>query len=208
VLPISEAEAWRSFLEGEGHVFSGTTSASSKGLTPSSATGWSFNDTGAYGGTGGFLSTGAGTISWPTALSGAWTFLVQINLSGTWVHYISCSDGRKWADGVRNDALSTFDTAIGVSSGSMFATAALAGLRMDDLVLLPFSIPTDWAPSLFTFHDAQAFAPLPRITAGGDVYGGTATAVLGEAEAGNFIDYTSAGVAAVGESFGFVLRGV
>jgi hypothetical protein len=49
----------------------------------------------------------------------------------------------------------------------------------DDVVILPFAIPSTWASGIYTFHNARAWSDLPKLTASGDAFAESVVTVDG-----------------------------
>jgi hypothetical protein len=182
-LEATEAYAWDSLIRGLGHHWSFDSSLySSKGLGPDA--GYVATQSGAGGKFTGRLSVTAttGTITFSNAWSGgAWTYMVWRFESGAWHHYTADSTGRKWLDGVRNDAAVT--TWASLPSGTItLANTTGSAVLYDDLVVVPYLLPTTWPP-IFGVA-AVAFSDLSRLTLAGDALPeATSRTVQGDASA-------------------------
>ncbi len=162
-----EALAWRDLVTGKGHVlnFNNNNLYTSKGQPPATV-GGGFTVTATLPKFGAYraAATAANTATWVvfTATS-AWTVMLWHTLDGgtTWSRWVIRSDGAKWLDGVVSVAATTF---MGVASGVLTLGSASAG-GFDDVVCLPFLVPTDWPAQDYAF--GYAFGPLPRLTVDG-----------------------------------------
>lgn len=190
----ADAYAWEALLIGEGEVWAFDKDNpeglyGSKGLGPS--TGYNASivsgpDGGVFPRFGGGrmrLPLASGTVTFGGAARSiysttlAYTVMVWRYESPSWRHYIVRSDGAKWLDGVRNDAVST--TWLSESSGDItLANVSGSFVDYDDLVVLPYKIIDAWAAVFGTA--TQAFSPLPFLNATGDlVQEATSRRVLG-----------------------------
>jgi hypothetical protein len=172
-LPASELDAWVGLIEGKGHTWAFDSELHSKrGRAVASGTGTLVSGGAVWGASLLRLSVGA-SISWATQfLPLAWTLLVWRKESGVWKHYVVRSDGFRWENGnffVGNPL------GIAVTGGSV-TLSGLSGLTdFDDLVALPYAVPSAWAPLLYARHAATAWTALPRIHAAGDFGGASST---------------------------------
>lgn len=171
----AEALAFRDLVIGKGHVlsFDAQHGYTSKGMAPvSMAGGWSFTTTGP--------KYGAACASWTTGnavwaffpTTGPWTLCYWLNVSGGGYHHvIQSSSGVLAFDGVTGGYSlppgwgSINEGFGGVSSGSATFGSSTAS-KIDDIVALPYLIPTDWCAQIYGF--GQAFGLLPALTADGD----------------------------------------
>lgn len=164
------AYAWLRLLRGDGHSWSFDDATyylySSKGLAPSSGTGTRRTATPAphVGSAYVRLSAGA-TLSYPAALTGAWTLMVWIYESGAWHNYIECSDGTKYKDGAVYGSAIAFLT---VTAGAAILGDSGSGAvqDFDDFVVLPFIAPAAWAAVWGVA--TEPFSALPQLAFDGD----------------------------------------
>lgn len=180
IAPVNQEDGWgiRGLAKGAGHRWSFDDAAtggvdrwkySSRGLplatgtllrsttTPSPKFGTAYGEIAA-----------AGVVTWNTGYTGDTTLMVWFYTSAAWHHYIVKSDGKKWVDGVRNDAAST--PFIAISAGGIVTLGdAASGVdqQFDDLVVLNFLITTGMAVAFGTA--TLAFSDLPKLHLGGDV---------------------------------------
>lgn len=188
-LSVADAHAWRSFITGEGEVWSFDAHLyGSKGTAATATNAVQSAGSAKFG--AGKLSVGAttGTISFLAAVnswgdSSAWSVGVWRYEAAAWHHYLVRSDDAKWVDGARNDAAST--AWLSVASGTVtIANTTGSAVLYDDLVVLPFLVPVDW-PAQWVAAGA-AFGPLPFHAATGDWVTEQATrAVVGFVETEN-----------------------
>lgn len=170
-LALSAAAAWWAFFSGEGEAWSFDAHLyGSKGTGPSSTSGTVFQSAGsAKFGAGKLSLTNSASITWAGAAknsfsrSDTWTVSLWRN-AGSWSHYVVNSAGQKWVDGVRNDAATT--TFLSVSSGDVTLSNSAGTVTFDDLVVVPYLMPTDWPAQLAAA--AAAFGPLPAHLLTGD----------------------------------------
>lgn len=190
-MALADARAWMDFITGEGEVWSFDASLyGSKGTGPFSVVGTAVQSAGSAKYGAGKLSMGASSaIAWAGAgrsvfgVTSAWTVAFWRN-AGTWTHYVINSSGQKWVDGVRNDAAST--TFAGMSSGDFTLSNSIGTVLFDDLVVVPFVMPTDWPPQIYAA--AAAFSPLPRLALTGDfILEQSTRLVLGAAKGGDYL---------------------
>ena len=174
-----EAIAFRRLIAGEGHLvtWDGNHHYSTKGLPPTSV-GADFTTTQTnvkFGagpdGISPFRANSAATATnkaaWQMfATSGAvWTISMHVstNAGVTWAHYVVDSSARKWVDGVRNDAAST--TFLAVASGLVTIGVTSTAYAFDDVVGLPYLVPTDWPAQISA--SIYPWGRSPRVTASG-----------------------------------------
>lgn len=151
----AEALAFRDLLTGNGvQALSFETNSlyTKKGLAPASASGgFTVSSSNPKYGTYRAAATAGSTATWAVlSSSSAWSVLLWHTSDGgsTWTHYVVRSDGAKWVAGVRNDAAST--TFVGISSGVLTLGNGSAN-GFDDVVVLPFLVPTDWPAQVVAF---------------------------------------------------------
>lgn len=264
-------EAYEGLLRGDGHVWSFDSSLySSKGLGPSPGYGASRVEVG--GKFASYLDVSS-SIQFLAALGSRWTLLLwkRAQDGSTWERFAIRSDGAKWKDGTRNDALATAWAAVsggaltlyqhvqGLTINTWAASTAYAlgqyvqptapngrfyecttagtsgtgepawptstgatitdgtvvwtdrGLKngsYDDVVALPYMVPTAWPPLVST---TRAFPPLPRLEVYGDALLGTSSTapvtMKGDAE-GAEVQRGKSGGASIVQRLSAVLREV
>jgi hypothetical protein len=169
----AEALAWRDLISGAGHVvnFDASNPYTSKGMAPVSvAGGWSYTGTGPkYGAACAQWTTGNALWAFFTS-SSPWTVAYWLNKGGTGYHHVVVtSGGSSWLDGVLGGSLpvgwgSLLEGFGGVSSGvATFGSASAS--KIDDIVALPFVVPSSWPAQMYGF--GSAFGVLPVLTADG-----------------------------------------
>lgn len=149
---------WERLIRGEHEMWIFNTAYGSKGSGPETGTG-------IYSVSGGYISTLGNVFKFYIAPSGsAWTvsFDAGPTASGApTTHYTITSAGKKWVDGVRNDAAST--TFFSVSSG----IGTFSGTNnFDNLWTFPSLIDDSWGPYLDNagIGDGTAYSPKLRVT--------------------------------------------
>jgi hypothetical protein len=169
------AFAFRDLVLGKGECFNFDTSVyGSKGSGPSSLVNGVINGTAKYG-AGGLQQTAAtGTVAYPIANfptgGTAWTVAVWRKLgAGAFVHYVvtttSKGAGQAWVNGVLTaDATAWLSVASGVVT--LNADAAQT-TNLDDLIVLPFEVPSSWPASIQAY--GKAFSQLAYLEVDGDL---------------------------------------
>lgn len=205
VVPASELDAWVGLIEGKGHSWPFDADLYSKrGRGPSSGTAAIVNGTAKWGAGVARLAAGT-TVTWATQLGSAWTGLHWRMESGTWKHYVTRSDGARWANGIRvADGLST---GLSVVNGSVVITGSSNLTDYDDVVVRPYAVPDSWPAQLYAQHNAAAWSNLPRVLASGSFYPSTLT-VRGKVTDTRAVRYSSAGALTTGYTLDFTLREV
>jgi hypothetical protein len=161
-----ESLAWRDLITGKGHVlsFDGQSLYTSKGLPPASTgANWSLTTVSPkYGAAMAQWTSTSSTWTFFTATS-PWTIAYWLNQAAAgWHHYVQTSAGSKWIDGVATaSSMLGFG---GVSSGVATFGSATAS-KIDDIVALPYIVPSDWPAQIYGF--GSAFGTLPRLVADG-----------------------------------------
>lgn len=173
------AWATRRLILGEGHYWSFDDSTkgfySSKGLPYSAATGATLTAGSAYIGAGKLsLSATTGTITFtalPLLTSQPWTVIVARNVNaGGWNHYIKDSAGNVWTNGVLTGSTPWLTVTGSAGTVKIDADATFA-TTVDELVVLPYRIPADWASQIYTYaNGGLQWAPLARLYADGDAF--------------------------------------
>lgn len=166
-VPMSSADAlaWDYLIRGIGEYWAfDSTLYGSKGSYYSSVSGVVAASTTYHKyGAGCLQLTSPASITYaPSGASSTWTVCVWRQPSvGTWVHYVIDSSGRKWVDGVRNDAAST----TWFTGGSSFTIATIgADMSYDDLVYFPALMPTDWPAAIVAAGVAFGSTPTVKLT--------------------------------------------
>lgn len=168
MLSDPDAFAWDGFLRGLGETWSfDSDSYGSKGTGPNSSSGASIAS-GIKFSSALQLAATTGTITYPVVFDinqVRWTVMFWGNSGGTTRHYIIDSSGRKWINGSRNDAFSTPWLSVGFLTMTL-SNATGSSLKFDDLVFVPYLLPTDWPP-IFGVA-TSAFSLLPKLNVAGD----------------------------------------
>jgi hypothetical protein len=174
VLPGAEADAWRGLLGGRGHHFSFDVNLySDRGLGPSSSSGTSIVAGGKFGAKLRLAAT-TGQVTYGL-VSTAWTVLVWRYESAAWHHYIVRSDAAAWVDG----SATSVPAWLVVSGSTKLTNTAGSAQDFDDLVVLPYLMPSGWVADVYAEHSAQAWAPVPRLRLTGDLVPGAPLTVSG-----------------------------
>ncbi len=168
-----EALAWRDLVEGEGHVLSFDSSNwyTSQGMAPVSvAGGWSFSAVGPkYGAACASWTTG--NAVWAFFESGSpWTLGYWLNVGGGgWNHVLVNSEGSTWLNGLPGGSLPAGWASLTEGFGGVAAGVAtfgsLTASKIDDIVALPYVVPSDWPLQIHDF--GEAFGLLPVVKADG-----------------------------------------
>lgn len=173
-------ERW---IRGEGETWLFTNLYGSKGTAPESGYSGSISSgTGISGSNSLLVSTG--THQYRIASTGSsWTisFYYSSTSPVAFTHYTITSAGKKWVDGVRNDAAST--TFVSVSSGILTLTGG-ANRRWDNLFTFPATVDDSWPPLFYgtggigQVASGQVLPPVLNLS--GDVILETTRSALGE----------------------------
>lgn len=171
------AFAWDSLIRGHGQRWSFDSHLyGSKGLGPTSSTGCTNETTnGAKWGAKYLQITAGNSFAVAGVYSSDVTTLVHKWNSGIaeWEHYIIIGNAATvYLDGVSSGAsIAAWFSA----SGGTVTLGGAAGHDFDDLVILPFAVPTAWVTAanpdnLFYWHSlTSAWPDLPRLSVSGDV---------------------------------------
>lgn len=177
---LASAAAWSSLIRGLGEVWSFDSSLySASGLGPYGSPVYTLASTHPkFGAKNLSLNADTGTLSYAPTFGTDWAVMVWRYETNVWIHYTAYSDGKKWVDGVRNDAATT--TFLSVAAGLVtLANTSGSAVEYDDLVFLPFLPPTTWPPVWGVA--AVAFSPLPRLNVTGSaITEGGARMMLGQ----------------------------
>lgn len=173
----SDALAWDGLLRGLGeHWTFDSHMYGSKGLGPSSSASASQSTAAAKFGAGSLkLNSGAGTIVYPTAAGSNWTVCLwrKLTLGGSFAHHIVCSSGAKYVDGLPSAAATSWIAMDGSGNLTLAETLGTGDIYLDDLVVLPFVMPSAWAATWGTA--TGAFSDLPTLNVAGTLINETAT---------------------------------
>lgn len=181
------ALAFRELVAGSGQVlnFDAQTYYTSTGQAPNSvAGGWSFTTTGPkYGAACAQWTTG--NALWALFASGSpWTLCYWLNVSaGGYHHVIQSSAGVLALDGVTSGyalppGWGSINEGFGGVSGGVATFGSSTASKIDDVVALPYLIPSDWCSQIYAF--GSGFSALPTLTADGKfIEQDTAITVIG-----------------------------
>jgi hypothetical protein len=180
----ADARAWEGLFAGEGHVWSFDSHVySSKGLGPSTLGVAAVSAAQKKYGAKSLLISYNNTNTiftgvWPSGSTATLMFWYALE-SAAFSHYVIRSDGAKWVNGVRNDAASTSFISL-TATGFDLDGSEFEGRFWDDLVALPFLVPTDWPAQVYAA--GAAFGSLPTLACAGDVVReGASRSMLGTA---------------------------
>lgn len=215
------AFAWASFIRGEGQYWSFASHLySSKGVGPTSSTGVALDGT-EYKHAASGISVTAGNAFGATAVYSAAVgctlmFWYEVTAGAGFTHYITTKqrdlNTYYWTNGATKTAGTPAPTGLSTSIGSGdFSLGMAAATRyLDEVVLLPFVIPDDWASSLYTFHNSGAWTALPRLSLSGDAIWETSTtrSVVGFCESASMLSgYVSSSFEANNRTLSVLFKG-
>jgi hypothetical protein len=160
-------------IEGRGHVWSfDGVDTSSRGVPVLSSGGEGYEisaDEQKYGSDSLKVLSLGGFVRWRLAggdfSSSAWTMMFWALESSVWHHYARTSTGSYWKDGSTTSA-GSFPSWVSFTSLLLRVDANGEERFVDDLVMLPYVVPSTW-PAL-VYGAGAAFGPLPKHTVGGD----------------------------------------
>src|SRR5215217_4509047 len=179
---LEEALALRNLIDGRGHSwsFDGGT-ASSTGIGPPVVTGTAGSTTGsARYGTGRMFCAPGGKLRWPLSLGddlsvstvAFWARGPELSFPVTWTHVVidmatdtAYRDGELWTT---VDVLPDFSLLFALTATYLELGCQAEGggeMSYDDLVVLPYRVPTSWLPAWAT--SGTPFGPLPAHVVGG-----------------------------------------
>lgn len=172
----AHALAWRDLILGKGHYwsFDDTTKGlySSKGLGPTgSVTGVTLQTTSPYLGAGRVkIALGTNSLSYAMGAQPALTAMVARNVNGFgWNHYIKDSAGNVWTDGVLVGSAPFVTLTAGTGTVKLDGDATFDTF-FDELVLLPFLLPSDWPAQMYAWNNSgKQWSPLELLTATGEL---------------------------------------
>lgn len=179
------ARAFRDLVLGRGHYWSFDSNVySSKGLAPTSATNSVQSAGSAYLGAGKLAQTAGGGNNIQFTLSeiitrNQWTVMYARALAGAYTHYIATFDGTTTTY-YTNGVIGSTQTWLAVNAATglitLTADAALA-TRIDELVILPYLVPTDWPLQMYNLNNGgTAWSQLAKLNATGtSIEGNTRT---------------------------------
>lgn len=205
-LDAREKVAVAGLLEGRGHALTFNVDLyTSKGLAPFTTGTYTLpasSPTPKFGAK--CLSVTAGTMAWATKLPGAWTVLLWKYNGSTWDRWSKDSSGACY----KNGAVAADASGVTVPTGSM----ALGVGQFDDVVVLPFLIPTAWHGAALWGRQSQTqgWSALPVLNGSGTMLAENGTdlvSVLGEVQSADTLSFASPSGAWVqaGETLSFTL---
>lgn len=174
----SDGVAWRGLLLGLGHTWNFDSSFySSKGLGPSALTNVVQNATAKFGAGGAQQTLSTGTFTFTALPLGGskWTVMVWRKLgAGSFNHYIVTSAskalGHAYVNG-SDTADATSWLTVNTAAGTVKLDADASNTtNLDDLVILPFDVPSAWPADVFAY--GAAFSQLPYLDVDGDLIDG------------------------------------
>ena len=213
-MTLAEAGALRALVNGDGHTWSFDSGlASSLGLLPSNNPGpATVTAGGKYGNCLSASDVGGEHIEWLLPNTSRRTAMVWRYEGATWHHYVLRFTGvlpdAGWKDGVRLSLLEAQDQTDWFHWNTLVVyliTRLSAVDRFDDLVALPYAIPSDWPAAVFAAGAAFGELPYHRATGSG-LY--QPMVVLGHAGDGDAIEFFKDGTHVQGESFSVELMEV
>lgn len=170
--PLTGAEAyfWGNWIRGIGEVWSFESSLyGSKGTGPTSSTGCTQDSSPAKHGTYSLEITSTNTFAVAGYTSGgSVTTILWHYESGAWHHYvIDGNEATVYRDG------SSYATPLDwfAASGGTVTLTASGGVshNFDDMVILPFSVPTGYWDDIYSWHDTNSWGALPALKCMGDI---------------------------------------
>ena len=162
--PEHMSDTWEGLLHGRGHHWSFDADPwSESGVGPQPGSTFSMTSGGAQLGAGYLTVTAGNHIEFDARLRvDRWSVCYWRN-SSAWEHVIVRSDGAKWLDGTRNDALSTAE--LTVSNGIVRFDGAI---EVDDLTVFAFHCAEIFLENFYSWtNSGNAGPPMPEF----DVYG-------------------------------------
>jgi len=174
-LSPTDAIATRELILGRGHTWNFDTHFySSKGLGPSVLTNTVINATSKYGAGGAQQTASSGRIRYAAlpANGTKWTVMVWRKVgAGAFTHYVVTSTtkagSQAYVGGVlTSDATSWLTTSTSLGTVTLDADAA-STTNLDDLVILPYEVPSSWPASVVAY--GAAFSQLAYLDCDGDL---------------------------------------
>lgn len=173
----SEAIAWRQLLMGEGQVWNfDTTAYSSKGVAPTSLAFWSIGATAKYGAGALQLTALTGSVVFPAIVSPlkggnprtSIAFWRRVG-AGAFQHILLTSDGDAFVNGsLSGSPFSTWGVTFTSATGVWtLAADAASTTYIDDVVIVPFVIPSTWVADWYGY--GSAFSQLAQLFIDGDL---------------------------------------
>ncbi len=189
------ARAFRSLVLGLGHYWSFDANLySSKGLIPTSTVAAVYSAGSAYLGAGKLVltaTTGVFTVTVKEIIpSTEWTVIAAYKSDGAWGYWVftSSSPSLEWVDGAPGSGLPS-DIGLTVTPATgvvQFAEISGGDTWIDELVVLPYAVPTDWPPQMYALAAAsKQWSSLARINANGTGIDGNTRTVAVKGTAGD-----------------------
>ncbi|EPX56153.1 hypothetical protein D187_007495 [Cystobacter fuscus DSM 2262] len=215
LLSLPEAVAMRGLVEGAGHVLTFEDTAgylyTSRELAPLSATGATRSTVGARHGSACLSVAPSSVVGWNVGTQGyegeGGTFMGWVREgAGPWRHILYAAGGPSLhVDGQRANASGGYPFAQAQDGYLVLGDMGMQGVatHFDDVVALPYSVPSAWVPHLYAWHSARGWPALPYVVAQGPRFPAQGQLMLGKAGTGR----TEALLTTVGESFDFSLHG-
>lgn len=175
-----QARALRGLLNGSGHGWSFDVDLySTKGLGPEAGHNGAVSASSPKYGAKRLEVTTSGSIAWNLGITAsiAWTVSLWRIESSVWHHYVINYMGQKWKDGARNDGLSVTFIAVNstVSGCVVLNGGGSAAEYYDDLIVVPYTMPTDWPGIIYAY--GQAWPKPPALWVSGTLIHDTLTLI-------------------------------
>lgn len=163
-------------VEGQGHSFPFDTDlySAGKGLPVHSSALAVISASSPKFGAGCLSLAADGYVTYRTALGGEWTVGVWRDGGGGWTHWLVTSKGAVYQDGSHAGPAPSW---LEVDALGNVTIVDSLGARYDDLVCLPYVVPTSWAEVWGTA--TEAFSALPRLRLSGGIVRGAVYQVEG-----------------------------
>jgi hypothetical protein len=203
--------AWEQLLRGLGEVWPfDSTFYGSKGNAPATTTGFAIAGSFKFGAGGLYCAGAAGpptmSMTVPTSPGGAWTVMGWQKIDvGSWVHVVFTSASGMWVDGAASGA-SPSDYGLSMSGSSLtFTGHVTSDYFWDDIVALPFVVPSTW-PAVFAAR-TLAYPLAPVLEVAGDVVVEASTrSVIGSVESQRLLYAWASGSNALHREFSVTLQ--
>ena len=111
----------------------------------------------------------------------------------TWDHYLIRSDGSAWKNGGAVAAPGWLTVSGGTFTLAMYGAPDPGWALYDDLVIVPYSVPSSWVASIFAEHTARGWQPLPKLRVTGDLVPDSPRAMRGEWKGAGFVAHVRSG---------------
>lgn len=111
------------------------------------------------------------TVTWPIGIGSNWTVVHWVNAGAAgWTHVINTSEGAWFVNGA--PAAGGWEDTGGFVTMSILSGALIAYAEgvtsIDDVVALPYALPSSQAADVYAFHSARAWPSLPYVLAEGE----------------------------------------